>query len=525
MENRSKLSRNAGIGLVELLLLAALYLTSLQSYLLFHSLIELFTIIVAAGIFIIAWNSRDYIENNYLLFIGIASVFVALLDLIHTLAYEGMGVFGGETSNLATQLWIAAQYLQAASWLLAPLFFGRRLKLTLQVIAYAVVTTLLLLSIFYWQVFPTAFVPGVGLTSFKVVSEYVISLMFLAAIILLVQHRRAFEPRIWLFVSLSLALTIAAEVAFTSYVSVYGGANLIGHLLRWVAFYLLYKAIIETGLVQPYALILRDLRHSEEQLRQYAATLKAQNEDLQARNEELDAYAHTVAHDLKNPLSVIITAGDVINEVANLTHKEQREFLMQIKATAFEMNNIVDSLLLLSEVRKVDAPLEAVDMEHLLRNVRSRLDFEVKQRHARLVLPKSWPVAMGYGPWIEEVWTNYITNALKYGGPSPRIELGATPQPDGMIRFWTRDHGPGIPDEVQASLFTPFTKLRKTHKGSHGLGLSIVLRIVQKLGGGVGVQSREGRGSEFFFTLPAAQERAPAPLRQPALQRRATASA
>lgn len=503
MDNQSLRFRNAGVFLLELLVVVALYLTSLYSYLLFHTLIELFTIIVAGGIFVIAWNSRPYVNNNYLLFIGIASVFVALLDLIHTLAYEGMGVFSGDTSNLATQLWVSAQYLQGLSWLLAPLFLGRRLRLNLQVAAYALVTGLLLLSIFYWKIFPAAFVPGVGLTEFKVASEYIISFIFLAAIAFLLRRRTDFEPRVWLFVVISLALTIMAEIAFTSYVSVYGGANLVGHLLRWVAFYFLYKAIIETGLVQPYALILRDLKRSDDELRRYAETLRAQNEDLQARNEELDAYAHTVAHDLKNPLAIIITAGDVINEVKNLTPRELREFLLQIKSTAFEMNGIIDSLLLLSEVRTVEAPVEAVDMAHVLRNVRARLDFEIKQRRAHLVLPRSWPSAIGYGPWIEEVWANYLSNALKYGGASPRIELGATVQPGGMIRFWTRDHGPGVPADLQASLFTPFTKRRKVHKGGHGLGLSIVLRIVQKLGGQVGVRSTDSQGSEFYFTLPA----------------------
>ena len=156
METRSALFKNAGVILLELLVLAALYLTSLDSYLLFHSLIELFTVIVAGGIFVIAWNARGYIHNNYLLFIGIASVFVALIDVIHTLAYQGMGVFGSDTANLATQLWIAAQFLQALAWLMAPLFLHRRLRLGVELCAYGVATGLLLLSIFYWKVFPVA---------------------------------------------------------------------------------------------------------------------------------------------------------------------------------------------------------------------------------------------------------------------------------------------------------------------------------------------------------------------------------
>ena len=518
MNKKSMIIRNSEALFTGLLLLIALYLTSLHSYLLFHSVIELFTIIVVGGIFVIAWNARGYINNNYLLFIGIASVFIALLDLLHTLAYQGMGVFSDPTANLATQLWIAARYLQSLSWLIAPFFLGRRLRIRLQIGAYFLATALLLLSIFYWHIFPVAYLAGVGLTPFKKISEYVISLFFLGSIGYLLSKRREFDRGVMRLLVLSLGFTIASEIAFTSYVSVYGGANLIGHMLRLIAFYFLYKAIIETGLVNPYAILLRDLNRSQDQLREYTVTLQAQNEDLtrtekqmqedaavlKGRNEELDAYAHTVAHNLKNPLSVIITAADVINEVADLSHRELKDFLLQIKTTAFEMDNIVDNLLLLSEVRKVESPLEPVDMAKVVDNVRNRLSYLVKEHRGRLVYPKVWPTAMGYGPWLEEVWANYISNALKYGGPSPRVELGATLLPDNTIRFWTRDKGPGLSPEARMSLFTPFTQLRKTRKVGHGLGLSIVLRILDKLGGQVGVESEIGKGSLFYFTLPAA---------------------
>lgn len=518
MGKHSALFEHRGeIALVALVLLG-FYLTSLESYLLFHSLIELFTIIVGTGIFVIAWNSRGFINNNYLLFIGIASVFVASIDLLHVLAYPGMGAFSGDTSNLSPQLWLAARYLRSLSWLAAPFVLGRRLRYSLQIVVYMLVTGALLLSIFYWKIFPTAYVIGPGLTPFKIASEYVISASLLLATGLLLLRRSAFDPGVLRLLVASLLLTALAETMFTSYVSFYEPATTIGHLLRFVAYYLLYKAIIQTGLVKPYSLLLLDVKRSEEKLRQSAADLQAQNADLVrtedrlraesaallARNDELDAYAHTVAHDLKNPLAVIIATGDVINHVTDLSRGELQEFLLQMKSTAYQMNTIIDSLLLLSEVRKVDAPLTPIDMGQVVCSVGSRLDYLIKQHRARLVHPDTWPAALGYGPWIEEVWANYISNALKYGGPSPCVELGASPEPDGMIRFWTRDNGPGIPPEARDALFTPFTQLRKAHKEGHGLGLSIVLRIVQKLGGRVGVQSVDGHGSEFYFTLPAA---------------------
>jgi two-component system sensor histidine kinase/response regulator len=129
----------------------------------------------------------------------------------------------------------------------------------------------------------------------------------------------------------------------------------------------------------------------------------------------------------------------------------------------------------------------------------------VEEYQAKLVMPNSWPAALGYGPWVEEIWVNYISNAIKYGGQPPRVELGATRQIDGMIRFWVRDNGPGLTLDQQNKLFTPFTQLGQVQTEGYGLGLSIVQRIVGKLGGQVGVESAAvpGRGSVFSFTLPA----------------------
>ncbi|MGB8993410.1 MAG: MASE3 domain-containing protein [Desulfobaccales bacterium] len=249
------------------LVLTALYLTSLYSYLLFHSLAELFSVVISVGVFAIAWNSRRFLENNYLLFLGIAYLFVGALDLFHALAYKGMGVFPGFGANLPTQLWIAARYLESISLVLAPLFLGRRLKPYHVFAAYFMAFALLTLTIFFWRVFPVCFVGGSGLTPFKITSEYIICLILLGAITLLWRHRDEFDPGVLRLLVWSIILTIGSELAFTYYVSVYGLANLVGHFLKIISFYLVYKALIETGLMKPYHLLFRNLKLSEEAVR------------------------------------------------------------------------------------------------------------------------------------------------------------------------------------------------------------------------------------------------------------------
>jgi diguanylate cyclase (GGDEF)-like protein len=252
--------------LFEGLVLFGLFLTSLYSYILFHSLAEIFSIVIGCSFFILAWNSRHRLDNDYLLFLGIAYLFVSGLDLIHTLAYKGMGVFLNYDANLPTQLWIAARYVQALSLLFSPVFLRRKLNVYLMFPGYAAATSVLLWAIFA-GVFPACFVEGVGLTPFKKISEYIISLILLASAAVLLQKREAFDRNVLTWLIASLALTIGAELAFTLYISVYGFSNLIGHFFKIVAFYLVYKAITEMGLEKPHLLLFRNLKESETALR------------------------------------------------------------------------------------------------------------------------------------------------------------------------------------------------------------------------------------------------------------------
>jgi len=262
--------------LLGMFLLLGLWATSLYSYLLFHSLAELFSIVVACGIFMLAWNSRKVAKNDYLLFLGIAYLFIGTLDLIHTLAYKGMGIFQGYNTNLSAQLWIAARYLESLSLLLAPLLIGRKLKASAVFLGYSIATVVLLGSMFYWPVFPVCFVEGVGLTAFKKVSEYIISSLLLASGVLLFRKRHTFERSVLHLLIASIGVTIASELAFTLYSDPYGLANLIGHYLKIVSFYLIYKAIVETGLARPFALLLRDIKQSEDDLRGAKENLELQ---------------------------------------------------------------------------------------------------------------------------------------------------------------------------------------------------------------------------------------------------------
>ncbi len=278
-------------------LFIALYWLSARNYLLFHSIAELFTIVIAWGIFVIAWSSRERLDNHYVFFLGIASLFVGFLDLIHTLAYKGMGVFHGYDANLPTQLWLAARYTQGFSLLLALPFLYRRLKPASALLAFSATTSVLLASIFYWKIFPDAFIEGTGLTPFKKDSEYLISLILLISGLLLLRNRRAFDTTVLHKILGFIGVLIISELCFTLYTDVYGLFNMFGHYAQILSFYLLYEAVVETGLAQPQRLLFRNLKQSEE-------ALQKTRDELEIRVQERTAELASVNEDLENQIAL-----------------------------------------------------------------------------------------------------------------------------------------------------------------------------------------------------------------------------
>lgn len=293
------------------LVLAALLWIGRSNYLLFHAIAEMISISVGTAIFAITWNSQRYLQNGYLIFIGYAAGFVAVIDLLHALAYDGMGVFPGAGPNLPTQLWLAARYIHSLAFLLAPAFLAVRERAMYSLGALAVLAGLLLASIFAWQVFPVAYVPGQGLTAFKIGSEYVIIAAFTAGLVLLAARRRHFNPQVLRLLAAAIVTSILTEVAFTLYISVYDWVNMLGHFFKIISFFLLYKAIVQTGIEQPLNLIFRELKENEDALRASETRLE---EQVAARTRQLDeqrALLETVLREAASGIVVTDAQGSV----------------------------------------------------------------------------------------------------------------------------------------------------------------------------------------------------------------------
>ena len=242
------------------------YLASLYSFLLFHSIIEVISIVISGGVFLIGWHSRKYMNSSFFLVLGVSFLFISAIDLIHTLAYSGMGVFLEFDANLPTQLWIVARYWQALSYLFASIVIKKKIKANYLFVSYIIIILILLITIFQ-GFFPVCYIEGSGLTPFKIISEYAIDTILFVTIIMLYKHKDEFAQKIFLLIVISIIATMISELAFTFYISVFGFSNLIGHIFKIIAFFFVYKAIIELGIETPFDLLFRKLKLSEEKYR------------------------------------------------------------------------------------------------------------------------------------------------------------------------------------------------------------------------------------------------------------------
>ena len=219
---------------------------------------------------------------------------------------------------------------------------------------------------------------------------------------------------------------------------------------------------------------------------------------------DLKAFAHSVAHDLKNPVSNIIYLHQMISESCSDESRDIQVLIKNLGVTGYNLNQIIDDILLLATIRHQEIRLEKINMGDTVKEAIKRLDRNISQVNCTVIIPDEWPEIQGYHPWLTQVWENLITNGLRYGGNPPLLEIGFEDLGD-MIKFWIKDNGDGLPEEITRNLFNEQARVKTSGKG-HGLGLSIVKRVIEKLGGELYVTSENlpGKGCIFSFALPTA---------------------
>ncbi|QWR78770.1 MASE3 domain-containing protein [Candidatus Magnetomonas plexicatena] len=487
------------IVLLWALILSALYISSLFGYLVFHTFAELFSIVIAFTIFTLSYNTRRYMKNNYLFFIGITYLFLAIVDTLHTLTYKGMNVIHTQGVGSATELWVAARYVESISFLAAPFFlFKEKINKILIFTIYSAVTLLIFVSIFIWHTFPACYVDGFGLTPFKKTSEYIICLILVASMWLLLKNKRFFDKDILRLLTASIAFTILTELCFTLYVGLYDFMNMLGHFSKVISYYFIYKAIIVTGINRPFDLMFRDLSVSKE-------------EALKANKAKSDFMAN-MSHEIRTPMNTIIGMTELAMEMSAL--EKQKEYLSIVKGAANSLLSIINEILDIMKIESGRLELERIDF-----SVKSVLEAACDMF---IVIAKKKGLSLNYSissdvpdelngdpTRLRQILINLTGNAIKYtteGGVDVTLSISDDQSDDEYMNllFSVKDTGIGIAADRKDAIFERFTQADSSttrNYGGSGLGLTISRELVHLMNGRIWMESELGVGSAFFFTV------------------------
>ena len=502
-----------------LLFTIAIYLTRFKSVLLFHTIAELFSIIIACSIFILAWNSKEYLKDDYLLFIGIGYLFVGIIDLFHTLSYKGLGIIDNNQSNYATQFWIIARYYESITLLVAFYFNKKKLNINGVIIVFSSIAILLILSVIYFHIFPDCYIEGQGLTFFKKISEYIISFILFIVLIILFIKEDQFNKEINLFLKLSVLFTIFSELCFTFYIDVYGLWNQSGHILKIISFYLIYKAIIENGLKKPYNILFKNLQETIKKNQKKINSLEVEMKSCQIDNIEktkellkikdelvvskrlssIGSLASIIAHELKNPLAVINMASYNISKKDS--DKKLSRHTNNINEKVKESNNIINNLLDYSKIR--NPSLKKVHIYNLLMDAIKSCKASFKNKNYKLKTKidslKDIVIYADYGQ-LKEVFINIITNAYQSKKDDiVNIFITSEYYEGKLLSILIKDNGKGIKEEDLENIFEPFFTTKS--KGT-GLGLAICNEIINLHNGNIFINSKIDKGTTVYINLP-----------------------
>jgi PAS domain S-box-containing protein len=246
-------------------------------------------------------------------------------------------------------------------------------------------------------------------------------------------------------------------------------------------------------------------------LRLYATDLERKVQertaDLQAANARLEAFAFSVAHDLRAPLRGMHgLAGALLEDYGPRLDDTGRDYAQRIVDEATSMDALINDLLAYGRLSHVELAISAVDLRDVLDKAAYAVRDDIEQAHAQMDIEPSLPVVQGNRSVLIQVFANLLSNAVKFSGDQPRVRVWAETRADHVAHVWVEDQGIGIAPEHQERVFGVFERLHgaDTYPGT-GIGLAIVKKGIERLGGRVGVESQLGHGSRFWIELPRAE--------------------
>lgn len=479
------------------------YFVSTKNYLLFHTFAELFAIIISFTIALIVFHNLDNLRTGFIPIIGITYTFAGMFDVLHMLAYKGLGVFPDAGADLGTQMWIIARYLNSIGLLAAGLSLDRKIKPSGILLTFSAMSVAAVLAVFYWQVFPVCFSESQGLTPFKVYSEYIISLMLVASVLLLIRHKEGFHTSVYRLMLAFFLVSVCSELVFTLYLEVYGPANFIGHVLKVIAYFFLYRAIIEKSLTEPFNLLFFQINQMNKELKSFANIVA---HDFRAPLVNIKGFSREIEYTLDSVKQVVQPVAVQLpdNEQKHLRvllEKDVPEALGFIYAAVEKMDRMVAALLKLSRIGRRELHYEKIRTSELVTMILQSFNHQIAEKNITVKIGML-PTITSDRFALEQIISNLLDNAIKYLEPGRpgQIDFYCWCADDEEV-FCIEDNGRGIAAGDQERVFEVFQRIDSDSIPGEGMGLAYVKALVRRLGGKVWCHSEPGIGTKICFTV------------------------
>ncbi|RKQ68096.1 MASE3 domain-containing protein [Oceanibaculum indicum] len=481
------------------LLTLLLALVALYDFVIFHTLAELFAILVAFVMFVLAWHTSALTQNRFMLVLACGYFWIGTLDLAHTLAYKGLELLPYSGVNAAAQIWIVTRYFEAVLLLVAPGLAGYRISKTAIMTAGGAVSVALLAWVLS-GIFPQAYVEGKGLTAFKIGSEFLIVALLVGAIWTLLHFRPVTEPvNLTLLVS-ALILTIFTELTFTVYLDPFGFANFTGHILKLLSFWLIFQAIIASNIERPY----KDLQSALQQAQQSTAAAEKANK---AKSDFLSM----MSHDLRTPLNAVMGFSDMMRGqvLGSLGNPKYVEYSDAIHKSGAYLVSLINDILDVSKIESGHYELEEeeLDLQEVIREIHVGVATRVPaDSHAlKIDMAADSPLLLADRRATLQILANLIGNATKFSTAGSDIRVSWKADDQGRWVLSITDTGCGIAADKLETIIEPFVQanplVSRKHEGV-GLGLHIVHLLAKLHDATLKISSVEGKGTTVSLAYP-----------------------